>query len=118
MVLMKRLALLVTVTVLATIFVSSPLLASPPRIEKSFMSFRAFISHYIVLFINPFQGYVEPPIGDKNDSGMLGGDADDYANGREDNIDGEKKRNGRLNAGPAVIGPEGVKPIYRLYNSH
>lgn len=115
---MKRLALLVTVGIIVTIFVSSPLLASPPRVEKSFMSIRVFISHYIAQFINPLHGYIEPPIIDDGNDGMLGGDADDYANGRDDGIDGDEKRNGRLNAGPTIIGPEEVKPIYRLYNSH
>ncbi len=115
---MKRLTLLLTVAIIVTIFVSSPLLASPPRIEKSFMSIRAFISHYVVQFINPLHGYIEPPIHDDGNDGILGGDADDYANGRFDGLDAEGKRSGRLVAGPAIIGPENVKPIYRLYNSH
>ncbi len=115
---MKRRALLVTAAIIVTIFVSSPLLASQPRIEKPFMSFGAFISHYIVKFINPFQGYVEPPMSDDGNDGILGGDADDYANGRDGDLDGDEKRSGLLNAGPTIIGPEETKPIYRLYNSH
>lgn len=115
---MKRLALLMTVATIAAIFVSSPLFASTHRIENPFMSFRSFVAHYIVQLVNPFHGYAAPPIGDQDNDGMLGGDADDYANGRTGDIDGDEKRTGRFNAGPAIIGPEEVKPIYRLYSNH
>lgn len=116
---MKRLALLMTVTIIVSIFVSSSLLASPLRIEKPFMSIRAFVSHWFMRFIDPFQGYVELPVDDNGSGGILGGDADDYANGRDNSEpDGDEKRSGRLNAGSAVIGPEEFKPIYRLYCSH
>ena len=116
---MKRLALLMTVTIIVSIFVSSSLLASPPRIEKPFMSIRSFISHYVMQFIAPFEGYIELPVVDDNGSDdRLGGDADDYANGRDGLPQADEERSGRLNAGHAVIGPEAFKPIYRLYFSH
>ena len=111
---MKRLALLLTVLAIVSIFVSSPLLASSPRIERP-LSIRAIFSRFIGQIIGPFQGYVELPVGDNGNDGMLGGDADDYANGREDGPDGDDKRSGRLNAGPAIIGPEDTKPIYGFY---
>jgi hypothetical protein len=111
---MKRFALLLTVSLIITIFVSSPLLASPPRIENRIASFYAVVSRYILQFIGPFSGYVELPLIDNGgNSGMLGGDADDYANGRS-GIDGDDKMSGQLKAGPGVIGSEEIKPVLRI----
>ncbi len=112
---MKRFALPLTVLLIITIFVSSPLLASPPRIENRIATMYAVLSHYILQFIGPINVYVElPPIDGAGNGDMLGGDADDYANGRG-GIDGDNKRSGQLRAGPGVIGPaEEIKPILRI----
>ena len=114
---MKRLTLLLTAAVLISIFVSSPLLASPPREEFRIASIHAFFTRCIARFFGPFRGYEElPPISGDDNDGRLGGDADDYANGRTgEPADGDEKTNGRLNAGPAVIGPEDYKPVYRIF---
>ncbi len=112
---MKRFALLLTASLIITIFVSSPLLATSPRIENRIATMYAVLSHYILQFIGPIDGYIELPHIDGGGNGsMLGGDADDYANGRS-GIDGDDKRSGQLKAGPRVIGPEvEFKPVQRI----
>lgn len=100
---MKRLLLLLSVLVVIFIFFSSPLFASPPLIDYRIESVSALFSRFVIRFIGPFHGYVEiQPISGGGRDEILGGDADDYANGRDDedtDMIGDDKRKGRLNSG-------------------
>ena len=116
---MKRLTLLMTGLLIISIFVASSVCASTSRSDSRYMAIRVFVARYLTRLVDQFNFYVELPIDDAGNGDILGGDADDYANGRDgEEPEADDKRSGRLNAGPAVIGPGEYKPIYRFYYSH
>jgi hypothetical protein len=97
---MKRFSLLIATLFIISIFTSSPLLASPPLFEKRGETFISIFHQYIILLVGNFHGYREIPGIDNGDRDeKLGGDADDYANGRDGATGDGKKNSGKLNSG-------------------
>ncbi len=86
MVQMRKITLLLVVASFITISVSSDLSASSPVSGVGAASVSAKISHYIIIFVNAFdRGKVDLiPVTDDGDVPLVGGDADDLADGKAD----------------------------------
>jgi hypothetical protein len=81
---MKKLVLLLSALLVASTVASSPVLASRPSFEHRVQSLLAMFYErtfpFSGVFITP--GEFGPIIDDGHDGGWVGGDADDYGNGR------------------------------------
>jgi hypothetical protein len=96
---MKRLATIIMIVVVFSLIASSPLPASPSSRIHSLESFMAFMYRYIAPSVF---GIFSPAGIQPIDSGGregLRGDADDAANGRDDNTDKDKRSDNRITAG-------------------
>lgn len=84
MVLMKKVILLLLVTSFLAISAAAPVLASSPVINHQAVSVSAVFYRYLVLFIRTFDGrYAGQGFTvDDADDQLVGGDADDLADGR------------------------------------
>ena len=104
---MKRVTLLLTLLVIATVFVCSPLKAAPPKIGYRNSSVTRVLVQYFAMFLRTGNaGYVrvEPILISAVDSDpKLGGDADDYGHGKGDGKDSDGVDIGGLN-GPIITG--------------
>ncbi|MBN1884510.1 MAG: hypothetical protein JW876_03160 [Candidatus Krumholzibacteriota bacterium] len=106
---MKRVVHLITVLAILTVFLPSVSSAST-IIDNRIERLTAFFSHHVVRVILHFNGHVEiVPIDDGGNDAMVGGDADDYANGRvvpdPDGPSADTKKDTKLGAG--LIRPGG-----------
>ena len=108
---MKRVVYLVTVLGILAFFLPTAANASPiahHRIDRVV----AFLSNHFADLVNRFHVEIVPINGDRNDS-MVGGDADDYANGRVPDPDGptpdDTKKNSMLGAGFIRPGGQGSR---------
>ena len=83
---MKRTALLLAILVAFSITSVSQVCASPIVGERA-VTVSNWLSYYFAYFMRAHcqnLGYEERMIGDDGNDGMLRGDADDYANGKDD----------------------------------
>ena len=114
---MKRTALLLAILVAFSITSVSQVYASPIAGEKA-VTVSSWLSYYFAYFMranrhNP--GDVEGTIGDDGSDVILRGDADDYANGREDEKDplpdgtDDKRNTGLTSIGGLTTGSSGVR---------
>ncbi|MBN2072126.1 MAG: hypothetical protein JW814_11785 [Candidatus Krumholzibacteriota bacterium] len=83
---MKRITLLLLVTSFLTISASSALLASSPVISDKTASVSAMFSRHLVFFLRTLdKRYVHPgSVDNDREDPIVGGDADDLADGRID----------------------------------
>ncbi|MBN2184163.1 MAG: hypothetical protein JW746_02430 [Candidatus Krumholzibacteriota bacterium] len=83
---MKRITLLLLVASFLTITVSSDLLASSPVAGGRTTSVSTMLSHYLMIFVRAFdrQEVDLRPCADDSEMPLIGGDADDLADGRID----------------------------------
>jgi hypothetical protein len=108
---MKKLVLLLSALLVLSTLVSSPVLAARPSLEYRMQSMFGVL--YRSLFL--LRGVVIAPeeIVPINDGGgagaILGGDADDYGNGRGNNLNDNKPINRNLGGG-VVSGPDSPAP--------
>ncbi len=82
---MKRLSLLLAVFLILTILVSSSLQASSPVINHQTAAVSRMFSRFCAFFIRTLEDdscTLTPVLINANDETKLGGDADDYANGK------------------------------------
>jgi len=85
MVEMKRMTLLLALFSILTILGSSSLQASSPVINDQTATVSMMFSRFLAFFVGTLQDdsyTLTPVVVDTNDDPMLGGDADDYANGK------------------------------------
>jgi len=110
---MKRLILLLLVMVVVAVTVSSPLFASSTSITSRYEKVMMYIYQYLFPFYGKYYVSARVVI-DKggNGSGILGGDADDYANGKDDR-EGDNGRT-KLGSGSIETG-NGTKLIERTF---
>lgn len=83
---MRRITLLLLIVAIANIVVSSPLRASSPVINHSTTSISASFYRYFANFLRVMnERYVQVDlVNDGSDDEMVRGDADDYADGKDD----------------------------------
>ena len=83
---MKRITLLLLVAVFLTISVSSDLFASSPVAGGRTTSVSTMLSHYLMIFVRAFDNQAVDlrPVADDYEEPLIGGDADDLADGRID----------------------------------
>jgi hypothetical protein len=113
---MKKLVLLATALLVLSTLVSSPALAHRPSLEFRIHSMFGVLYRAFLLS----RGIVVVPSGDEpmiNGSGggaWLGGDADDYGNGRWNAIDETKPINKLIShspMGPSSAGPDAANSV-------
>ena len=114
---MKRIALVMSILIIFAIFTFSPLFASPPRVVYNVQSVLTFFYHYIIPLPGSFcKGLVIFPDRNVDEGQTVGGDADDYANGRRDDSmkDGDDKDSIILRSGRTTDGSQkDSRNIYR-----
>ncbi len=117
---MKRTALLLAILVAFSITSVSQVCASPIAGEKA-VTVSNWLSYYFAYFLRAHRhnlGYDERTIGDDGNDVILRGDADDYANGRDDGkvLDpegvGDKRSAGLTSPGGYITGSGGVRTKY------
>jgi hypothetical protein len=102
---MKRFALLLSLLLICSIFSSSSLSASPPQLIYRVDSGVIFFYQYIFPILKGFRAEKEnPSFNDDWSDVILGGDADDTANGKDDLIGEDKDKRDRLQSGRIVSG--------------
>jgi hypothetical protein len=105
---MKKLVLLLTALLVLSTLVSSPVLAARPSLEYRIQSMFGVL--YRSMFL--LRGVVIAPeeilpINNGGGAGaILGGDADDYGNGRGSDLNDTKPINKNLGGGGVVSGPD------------
>ena len=113
---MKRLLVAVVMVLIAITF-SSPLFASSPSKTSRFDTFITYVYQYIFPVAGRFfyqPAMIVVPIRDGDDHGRLGGDADDYANGK-DLIGGDTNKRNPLNGSlPGGNNPTGCGVKFRF----
>ena len=117
---MKRTALLLAILVAFSITSVSQVYASPIVGERA-VTVSSWLSYYFAFFMGAHRhslGYEEMTLGDDGSDVILRGDADDYANGRDDDKelipDGtdDKRNTGLTSSGGFITGSSGVKIKY------
>jgi hypothetical protein len=113
---MKKLALLAMALLVLSTLVSSPALANRPSLEYRIHSmFGVFYRTFLLsrgMAVVP--GSMAPINSGGNVGGRLGGDADDYGNGRWNSIDETKPINKLISnspMGPSSAGPDPAKSV-------
>jgi hypothetical protein len=101
---MKKLVLLLSALLVLSSFASSPVLAARPSVEYRFQSFLATLYQYVFPLSGVYwmPGDFGPGTDGSGNGSLLGGDADDYGNGRSSDVT-QGKPKGVANALP---GPE------------
>jgi hypothetical protein len=110
---MKKLVLLLSTLLILSTLVSSPVLAARPSLEYRMHAMFTFLCRNMFLVRGMI---VEPevvlPVNNGGGaSGFVGGDADDYGNGRETDVNELKPINKLIGGG--VTGPEEQGPEVR-----
>ena len=118
---MKRTALLLAILVAFSITSVSQVCASPIVGEKA-VTVSNWLSYYFAYFLRAHRhnlGYEERTIGDDGNDVILRGDADDYANSKNERRDhdpegvgGDKQRAGLSSYGGLITGSGGVRIKY------
>ena len=117
---MKRTALLLAILVAFSITSVSQVYASPIAGERA-VTVSNWLSYYFTYLLRAHRhnlGYTESTLGDDGSDVILRGDADDYANGREDEKelipDGtdDKRNTGLTSSGGFITGSDGKRIKY------
>lgn len=90
--------------------------AAPPRAEYRAPSFLTWLYRNVLAYTGMVPVYIEmQPIDGNGEDARVGGDADDYANGRDGGIEGDDTRKEKLKSGGRQpLGPQdGSKKIIK-----
>jgi len=114
---MKRIVLLLSILFILSAFCTSSVLASPPGFYYRLDRPQGIIPFYFYQLIKVFEyRMMDQPVIDPDGRGIVGGDADDLADGKV--APGESKRKTKaLESGSVFgspIGKEKAETIYRL----
>ncbi len=112
---MKRLVLLASSLLVFFLVTASPLHSSPNMIDFRSESVMSCFYWHIYQLIGTYRYHVQiGPVGSDREEGKVGGDADDYANGRGDGISDDKwKRDDKLKSGLIPGGTDTERKIPR-----
>lgn len=104
---MRVFAILVAGLLIFSIASTTLSYAAPSKIEYRVPTVLSWLYRYVLPYTGIFPVYIEmQPIDGREGEVKVGGDADDYANGKGDEIGGDSKKDKLKSGGRSPLGPQ------------